>query len=403
MTRMRRLASCLFAWALRSSIALAPSSPFGWRETQPDGSPVGRLYLKGRPDKYVYMSDENGHPVVVDDDGWYVYGSASTNSTTNLRGPDRRRQLLYPSTHRVSPNSTPPRHLQEEILARSFPSVTVEKPDADYLCENQPQSPWCPDNPPLLGRSADPPKTKGVTKTIVVLVRFSDHTDRPMPPKEDIEFLFRHEGDDDERAPAGTLRDFFRIQSLGQYSVEVHVEDWVDISNDEEYYSFDNYGLSPNFAQASYEVLDRMDQRGFDWSQYDQDSDGILDKVVIFHSGYVAEGGGSDCINGKAYGTHRIWSHATTVGDSQETWYSSDRGVRIGRYSTTSAVFGNCGSELQRIGVIGHEMLHTLGLPDILGNPGTGTGIFDVMGKLLILLVSMSTKDKRTYQRSNHL
>jgi hypothetical protein len=48
-------------------------------------------------------------------------------------------------------------------------------------------------------------------------------------------------------------------------------------------------------------------------------------------------------------------------------------------------------------------MLHTLGLPDILGNPGTGTGIFDVMGKLLILLVSMSTKDKRTYQRSNRL
>ena len=31
-------------------------------------------------------------------------------------------------------------------------------------------------------------------------------------------------------------------------------------------------------------------------------------------------------------------------------------------------------------------MLHMLGLPDILGNPGTGTGIFDVMGKFVACL-----------------
>jgi hypothetical protein len=155
------------------------------------------------------MSDENDHPVVIDNDRWYVYGSASTNSTAHLRGLDRWRQLWYPSAYQVTPNSTPPRHLQEEIWARLFPSVAVEKPDADFLCENQQHSPWCPNNPPLLGRSADLPMTKGVSKTIVVLVRFSDHTDRPMPPKEDIEFLFNHEGDDDERAPTGTLWDFF--------------------------------------------------------------------------------------------------------------------------------------------------------------------------------------------------
>ncbi len=106
--------------------------------------------------------------------------------------------------------------------------------------------------------------------------------------------------------------------------VDVHVEDWIDLSNDEEYYSFQGNGLTAKFAQANYKALDQMDECGFDWSPYDQNSDGILDSVIIFHSGYFAEGGGRDCINGKEYGTHRIWSHATTVSDSQETWYSSD-------------------------------------------------------------------------------
>jgi len=346
---MRRLVACLCAW-IAVTTALAPANPYGWEETQPDGSPVGRLFLKGRPDQYVYMSDDNDHPVVVDEDGWYVYGSLDD---TLLRGgrqssskstDGQRRQLWYPTSHRVTPDSKPPRHLlqenAEEVTARSFPGVSVEMPDIDFLCEGQQQSPWCPDNAPVLGRSADPPITMGVSKTLVLLVRFSDHTDREMPPKEDIEFLFNYEGTDDDRAPTGTMRDFFRIQSLGQYSVDAHVEDWIDVPFDEEYYSFGNYGLTNKFAQACYSALDRMDQAGVEWSEFDLNSDGILDSVVIFHSGYVAESGGKDCNNDKDHGTHRIWSHATTVTDNQECWYSSDRSVRIGRYSATSAMFG---------------------------------------------------------------
>jgi M6 family metalloprotease-like protein len=124
-----------------------------------------------------------------------------------------------------------------------------------------------------------------------------------------------------------------------------------------------------------------MDKAGQDWSQFDENGDGTLDSVMILHSGFVAEGGGTDCHNDKPHGMHRIWSHATSVPDNQEAWYSQDKSVCISRYCMTSAMFGTCGPNLQRIGVIGHEMLHTLGLPDMLGAPGMGVGLFDVMGK----------------------
>jgi M6 family metalloprotease-like protein len=159
------------------------------------------------------------------------------------------------------------------------------------------------------------------------------------------------------------------------------VQDWIVAPYTEDYYSFDNFAMTAFFAKCAYGALDRMDAEGTDWSIYDQDGDGVLDAVVILHSGYVAEGGGTDCINNKTHGDHRIWSHATSVQDNSDAWHSADRSVRIGVYSTSSAVRGTCGSDIQRIGIVGHEMLHMLGLPDLLGRPGTGVGIWDVMGQ----------------------
>lgn len=89
-----------------------------------------------------------------------------------------------------------------------------------------------------------------------------------MPPKEDIEFLFAQEGTDDPRAPTGTMRDFFRrLQSLGQYSVDAHVEDWINAAETEEFYSFGNFGLTNQFAQVCYVALDRMDRAGVEWEE----------------------------------------------------------------------------------------------------------------------------------------
>ncbi len=390
---MRRLfLATLYAIVSTSCCALAPMNPYGWDEKQPDGSAAGKLFLKGHPfneESGVYMVDQHGHPVVMDDKGWYVYASVNENrnKTSLLRGgapgQERRQGLVpfHPTEHVISPESKPPRHLVEQVTSLNFPKILEQNASTHFLCQGQEPSPWCPNNQKLLGRNALPPKTRGTTKTLVLLIRFSDHEDRDLPSREDFEFLFNGKGTNDDRAPTGTMQDFFATQSLNSFTIEAHVEDWITAPFDEEHYSFGNYGLVNYFAQCAYGALDQMEKRGEDWSRFDQDGDGTLDSVVILHSGFVAEGGGTDCYNNKPQGVHRIWSHATSVPDNQDAWYSADDSVRISSYCTTSALFGTCEANLQRVGVIGHEMLHTLGLPDMLGKPGTGVGIFDVMGK----------------------
>lgn len=159
------------------------------------------------------------------------------------------------------------------------------------------------------------------------------------------------------------------------------MENWFVAPETEEYYSFGKNGITPNFAQCAYGVLDRMDEDSFHFSEYDQDGDDVIDNVIILHSGYVAEGGGTDCINNKTLGNHRIWSHAM----NNQGWTSSDRSIQLGEYSTTSAVFGTCGSNIARVGIVGHEHLHTLGLPDLLRAAGRGVGLYDVMGNVGVL------------------
>ena len=109
--KLQHLVSVFCAWTA-STRALAPANPYGWDDRQPDNSPTGRLYLKGRPDTHVYIVDQHQHPVVRDNDGWYVYATTETNNTS-LSG---KRQLFHPTEYRVSPDSIPPRHLQGDGL-----------------------------------------------------------------------------------------------------------------------------------------------------------------------------------------------------------------------------------------------------------------------------------------------
>lgn len=260
-------------------------------ENQPDGT-VATLRLSGHPYTGVFQTDSLGHPVLRDENGWFVYASYDNPSHSN----DRRRRQLRPSNRRVgidAPPSHPPPDLRTLAMTRSRRDAEVHS-DAppmdsragnmteirsrlnDLLCQGMDRSPWCPNRPVNilnLGRSAiiQGDQWGGVLNVIVILVKFSDQADRPVADVSQFNTLFNGDGFDDAIIPTGSVKRFYKIQSGGKLEVNAFVEDWIVAPETEEFYSFGKNGLDAKFTQVANGALDRMDARGTDWSFFDRD------------------------------------------------------------------------------------------------------------------------------------
>jgi M6 family metalloprotease-like protein len=215
---------------------------------------------------------------------------------------------------------------------------------------------------------------------IVVLVRFADHVAKQLPARDDYDVLFNTLGNVDEIAPTGSLKKFYQTVSLGRFSIESTVEEWITIGRTEEDVAYGQHGLHDQYSNIANTALKRMDERGVDWNIYDKNGDGELDAVFIVHSGYSGESGGTDCFNNKEWGPHRIWSHRGYAGDGG--FVSVNGNVRMASYATASGLISSCGSQIVRLGSICHEFGHLLGIPDMVGKSGNGIGTWDVMGLL---------------------
>ena len=221
--------------------------------------------------------------------------------------------------------------------------------------------------------------THGFIRVLVLLVQFPDHRDRNLPTVAEYEELFN----DHVRSqiiPTGSVSNWVEQNSYGAFKIEAEVMDWVVTDMTEEEYSFEESGISVKFRKAMYPALDHLEEQGFDFSRFDMNGDGIIDSIVVLHSGYAAEIGGIDCKSG-ADVTHRIWSHA--IASMQKNWKSKKSGIRAGGYCVSSGLRGQCHTDIARISVITHEFMHTLGLPDLNDGSGEwigrGTGDFDIM------------------------
>lgn len=82
----------------------------------------------------------------------------------------------------------------------------------------------------------------------------------------------------------------------------------------------------------------------------------------------------------------RVWSHAT-----EQTWFTSNSGIRNKRFYVASGVWDACPSGsrpntkwgIARIAVIAHECAHFLGLPDTYDTKGgVGLGSFDLQANM---------------------
>ena len=242
--------------------------------------------------------------------------------------------------------------------------------------------------------AVNPNLNKGTLRNLVFLLRFSDHRDRDLPTSGDVATLLNSRGGHTNLAPTGSVRDVFLQSSYGTLDVRSTIIPWINVPKKEAYYADGASGATKLFEEALRYVLDEFDANvdfssGFEYRDYDKDDDGIIDSIMFLHSGYGAEWGATDC-KGKNK-RDRIWAHKWKIAPE---WSSrpvgrigllSFRGIssggrsdesgattsnrnsfsqyKVGKYHTSSALWGTCGSELARIGTVSHEIGHVLGLP----------------------------------------
>ena len=337
-------------FATSSHVGAMSAAPFGFFEEQPDGSEVC-LHIEG--DEFFHrIHDCNGY-TVLKDRGWFVFAE---------RGKDGR---LVPSGLRVGQSDPATAGFSKNIL----PDAAIR--NARRKAMSVPQQAGGVAGEPE-GVAAAVPATM---KNLVVLLRFSDHASRAVPPTTDIDVLMNAVGGHPSLAPTGSVRDVFLENSYGQFTLNSTVAYWITLPNTEAYYANGNSGLTSRTHEALRYALDALDDDpNFNFTDFDQDSDGRIDAITFLHSGYGAEWGGTSA-DGANY-VNRMWSHKWAIGGA---WFSSE-GVRVYEYHISPSIWGTSGNAIGRIGVIAHETGHFLGLPDLYdGSGGSGIGSWGLM------------------------
>lgn len=181
--------------------------------------------------------------------------------------------------------------------------------------------------------------------------------------------LFNQVGGDDVLAPTGSVRDCFLFNSYNSFDMVSTVTDWIDVPYTEAEIGDNYYGMTGKVGMAIRAALDQV-AHTINWSDFDADNDGEIDAIAIIHSGFGAEAAEPDCYSDLAP-EGRIWSHKWNL---DQDWTAPGTGTLVWKYHISPALWGSCGSNIGRIGVICHETGHFLGAPDIYdGTGGNGT------------------------------
>ena len=183
-----------------------------------------------------------------------------------------------------------------------------------------------------------------------------------------------------------SVRQYFEEQSKGLYTIEGDVVGWVQVPHSEAFYgadacpgarSYDSSGLADGFFPGGGDprnlVMDAMDAvvatyPDLAWRQYDQDGDGVIDRLMIVKAGYGEED--STILLEMGNGEHSIWSHSWSVAPAYEI---GSTGLQVGPYVMMP--------ENGVAGAFVHEFAHNLGARDLYAySPGeTSAGFWTLM------------------------
>ncbi len=214
----------------------------------------------------------------------------------------------------------------------------------------------------------------GQRRGLVILANFSD---RKLTYKQsDFDDYFNKEGYS-EHGNAGSVHDYFRDNSYGQFDLTFDVIGPVTLSKSIQYYGKnDMNGDDLHAAEMVGEAVRLADNEGVDFSKYDWDGDGYVDQVYVIYAGY---GEASDAPAFTIWPHEFELSYAKYLGDGNGAIRLD--GVTVDTYACSNELFGNRGSKMDGIGTPCHEFSHCLGLPDFYNTnyEAFGMNVWSVM------------------------
>lgn len=212
----------------------------------------------------------------------------------------------------------------------------------------------------------------GTKRGLIILVEFTDMKFSEGNTRELYDRIANEEGFRDVKGFNGSVSDYFKAQSDGQFEMKFDVVGPVQMPNRYRYYGQDYGGAGSDryvgkmIATACEEAAKEVRLSDYDWN-----GDGEADQVFVLYAGRGQASGGD---------ANTIWPHEgrlSGVGSSQEP--VTIDGIRIDTYACSCELGVN--GTIDGIGTICHEFSHCFGLPDTYNKDQTRYGMFiwDIM------------------------
>lgn len=230
--------------------------------------------------------------------------------------------------------------------------------------------------------------TTGEMHIPVVLVEFADVFFSFDDIAVQFDNMLNKEGYSDHGA-TGSVRDYYVENSHGRFTPVFDVLEPVRLEKNMAAYGANTISGADKAPElALYEACLILDE-STDFSQYDQDGDGIVDMVLYYFAGYdEAKYGPADA----------IWSHQNDIQNLPNMVVRNALfdGKLLGRYVCSSELDGNDGTIFTGIGSTCHEFAHMLGLPDFYDTDNSANGMVGGMYNFSIMSYGLYNNEGRT-------
>ncbi|MCD7713593.1 MAG: M6 family metalloprotease domain-containing protein [Prevotella sp.] len=214
---------------------------------------------------------------------------------------------------------------------------------------------------------------QGTKKGLVILVQFSDLSFKDGHTLDLYKQIINGDDySDDETGFVGSVKDYFKAQSYGQFEIDFDVAGPVTMSHGYAYYGADTNGATVNpegiaeMIKAACEAVDDS----INFADYDWSGDGEADLVFFVYAGEGQNNGAS---------SNTIWPHMSTYSSMSSGKTLTLDNTKIDTYACSCEV-GKY-NDIDGIGTICHEFSHCFGLPDMydLNGSNYAMGNWDVL------------------------